>query len=170
MMAIDGRKLRRAGALFGLALAAAAPAAAQSARESTACRAVLAGTWLATIRTEAGAFGSRALVTLHADGSLVVIDSRQHQGVQGSSFSEQRGTYRCTGPRAARGVTLNFGFPPQETIARSDWTLVVDRAGALTGTIALAIHQGIEKADPLGGAGKRIGTFGFGAQRIAPAK
>lgn len=161
----------RIGAAAALALAVgAAPAAAQTAGESTACRAALAGTFLATIRNEAGAFASRALVTIHGDGTFAVVDSRQTQGVQGSSFSGQRGSYRCTGPRAARGVTLNFGFPPQETIARSDWTFAYDHpARSLAGTIALVIHAGIEKAEPFGPGGKPIGTFRFTAMRVVPA-
>jgi hypothetical protein len=106
-----------------LALAAAcgvSTAAAQGADRDVSCRGALAGTYLTTISGVKGDFASRSLVTIHGDGTLSAIDSRQHQGVQGSSFSAQQGAYRCAGASAARARTLNFGFPNQETIARSD--------------------------------------------------
>jgi hypothetical protein len=160
-------RLRIAATAALLLASAGAPAAAQ-APGAAACRAALAGTYLADIATEAGAFASRALVTLHADGTLDVVDSRQHQGVHGSSFSAQRGAWRCTGARAAAGVTLNFGFPPQESVARSDWTIARDPAGALRGTIALTIFPGVAGVDPWGAGGRRFGVFRFAAARVAP--
>lgn len=160
--------LGRAGALAGLVLlAAAAPAGAQ-APGAGACRAALAGTYLADIATEAGAFASRALVTLHADGTLDVVDSRQHQGVSGSSFSAQRGSWRCTGARSATGVTLNFGFPPQESVARSDWTIARAPSGTLGGTIALTVFPGVAGIDPFAAGGRRFGPFRFAAVPVTP--
>ncbi len=158
----------RAGAFAAFALAAAGAPAVAQAPGGTACRAALAGTYLADIGTEAGAFASRALVTLHADGSLDVVDSRQHQGVGGSSFSAQRGAWRCTGARSAAGVTLNFGFPPQESVARSDWTISRTPAGTLNGTIALTIHPGVANVDPFAAGGRNVGVFRFAAVRVSP--
>lgn len=156
-------------ALAALAVACAGTAAsAQAPGGAAACRAALAGTYLANIANEAGAFASRALVTLHADGTLDVVDSRQHQGVSGSSFSAQRGAWRCTGARTAAAVTLNFGFPPQESIARSDWSIARNPAGAITGTITLTIFTGVAGVDPFALGGRRFGVFRFGALRVAP--
>jgi hypothetical protein len=156
----------------GVALAAAlvsGVSGASAQAPGVACRATLAGTYFATIRTEAGAFASRALVTIHADGTLLIADSRQHQGLHGSSFSAQQGGYRCTGARTAQAVVLNFGFPPQEGIARSEWSLAYDPAnGVLRGTITLTIFVGVEGVDPFALGGKPMGVFAFGALRVAP--
>jgi len=145
-------------------------ASAETPAGGVACRGALAGTYLATIRTEAGAFASRALVTIHGDGTLIIADSRQHQGVHGSSFSAQQGGYRCAGPRAARASVLNFGFPPQESIARSDWSFTYDPATtAVSGTIALYIFSGVDGVDPYAAEGKRFGVFKFTSVRVMPA-
>ncbi len=165
----QARGLRRASALAAILLASAgASAAAQAQGGANPCRAALAGAYLADIATEAGAFASRALLTLHADGTLDVVDSRQHQGVSGSSFSAQRGAWRCTGARAAAGVTLNFGFPPQESIARSDWAIAREPAGTLRGTIGLTIFPGVAGVDPFAAGGRRFGVFRFAAVRVTP--
>jgi hypothetical protein len=158
----------RGGMALAAALVSGVPGAGAQA-PGVACRAALAGTYFATIRTEAGAFASRALLTIHADGTMLIADSRQHQGVHGSSFSAQQGGYRCTGARAAQGVVLNFGFPPQESIARSEWSFAYDPAnGVLRGTITLTIFVGVEGVDPFAIGGKRIGVFNFGAIRVEP--
>ena len=157
-----------AGVLSG-APALAPPAAAQQPADS--CRAALAGVWLTTIRAEAGGgFASRSLLTLNADGTMLATDSRQHSGVQGAGFSTQHGAWRCAGADAASAVTLNFGFPPRETIARSDWTL--SRQGeALAGRIVLRIAEGVESVDPFATAFLAVppvASFRFEAQRLAP--
>jgi hypothetical protein len=158
-------------AALALALVAIGMPAAAQAPPVAACTAALAGTYLADIRTEAGAFASRALVTLHADGTLAVVDSRQHQGVQGSSFSAQRGSWRCAGARAARGVTLNFGFPPQDGIARSDWVIARDAGrDTVSGTIAVHVFAGVAGVDPFGRGGRPLGAFRFTGARVAPMR
>ena len=163
-------RARRRATAWGAVLLACAGAftSAQAQGGANACRAALAGIYLADIATEAGAFASRALVTLRADGTIDVVDSRQHQGVHGSSFSAQRGAWRCTGARTAAGVTLNFGFPPQESIARSDWVIRLEPAGVLRGTIGLTIFYGVNRVDPFALGGRPFGVFRFGAVRVTP--
>ena len=156
---------------MALTLVCGAPGAgAEAPVGGVACRGALSGTYLATIHTEAGAFASRALVTIHGDGTLVIADSRQHQGVHGSGFSTQHGAYRCAGPRAAQATVLNFGFPPQVSIARSDWSIAHDLAtSSVSGTITLFIFSGVEGVDPFAAGGKRIGLFRFTSVRVALA-
>ncbi len=156
-------------ACIALALAAslgAAPAAAQEA----GCRSVLAGTYLTTILTGKGGYASRSIVTIHGDGTLSAVDSRQYHGVMGSAFSAQQGSYRCTGAAAASARTLNFGFPKRASIARSDWTISKDAAtGALSGTITLTVYPGVKGVDPFATkGGKRIDTFRFTAAPVGP--
>ena len=65
---------------------------------------------------------------------------------------------------------LNFGFPPQESVARSDWSFTYDPATtAVSGTITLTIFPGVEGVDPFGPSGKRLGVFNFTSVRVVPA-
>ena len=169
-MRISWRMIWR-GAAMAVAFVSGIPGtSAQAPVGGAACRNALAGTYLATIHTETGAFASRALVTIHGDGTLIIADSRQHQGVHGSSFSAQQGAFRCAGPRAAQASVLNFGFPPQESVARSDWSFTYDpKTTAVSGTITLYIFPGVEGVDPYAATGKRMGVFRFTSVRIVPA-
>ena len=142
---------------------------AQTVDNAVTCRGILTGTFLTTIRASTGAFASRSAVTLHGDGTQSAIDSRQHQGVQGTSFSAQQGAYRCTGSRTASATTLNFGFPRQETIARSDWSITYNtETKSIAGTITVFIYIGVEGVDPFGKDGKQIDMFRFTSVRVAP--
>lgn len=158
-----------------LALAVAGSLAAPAARAAgdTACRGAMTGTYLATVVKGANSFVARVLVTLHRDGTLSVIDSHQHRGVQGSSFSAQQGAYRCLDARTARARTLNFGFPEHASIARGDWTIVKERPnGFIVGDITVSIYPGVKGVDPFAAkGGKRIGTYRYiGVPLVPPAK
>ena len=144
---------------------AALPARAQT---TEPCRAMV-GTYLATIVNSAGDYASRALITLHADGNLAIVDSAQDEGLQGSSFSSQSGAWRCSTDASASARTLNFGFPPRTSIARSDWTLdqAHSKSGqALKGTIDLYIFPGVKGVDPFRADSKPVDKFYFAAQRV----
>lgn len=160
------------GAGVALALIGGLAAPPVQAAGGRACRAALIGTYLVTINDAKGAFASRAIVTFHGDGTLSVVDSRQDQGVQRSSFSAQQGAYRCTGRHRAVGRTLDFSFPANTSIARLDWR--VRRAGtrgSIAGTITLVIYAGVKGVDPFGPGGKHAGRFRFTAVRVvAPAR
>lgn len=152
-------------ATLAVCVFASPPVSAQDvAQANAACRAMV-GLWLTTIENGAGDFASRSLVTVTADGTLTAIDSAEDQGVQGSGFSAQPGVWRCTAAGQASGRTLNFGFSPRESIARSDWTLAIDGT-ALTGTIALHIFPGVKGVDPFRADSTAVDTFRFTAQRV----
>lgn len=162
-------------ATAGLAgsLAGAGPALAQAA--SNACRAALTGSYLATITDTKAAYQSRSLVTLHGDGTVSVVDSRQYRGENKLAFSAQQGAWRCTGPRSATARTLDFGFATKETIGRLDWAIDVagkdgGRNGEIRGTVTLRLFPGIEGIDPFGAGGDRVGSFRFSGSRIAPPR
>lgn len=168
-MTIGSIRRRLAGFMLslGLAMLAGIPATAQD----TACRAALTGTYLATIETESGTFASRALVTIHGDGTLSVVDSGQHRGSPQPSFSAQRGAYRCTGPASARARTLDFTFPDKAAIARLDWTVTRDpKSGAIAGVVALHLYEGIEGVDPFAHGAQRAGEFRYTSVRVAVPK
>ena len=161
--------LRLPAALAALAALAFVlqPALAQ-APTTVPCRAMV-GTYLATIVNSAGDYASRALITLHADGNFAIVDSAQDEGLQGSSFSTQSGAWRCSTDASAAATTLNFGFPPRTSIARSAWTLdqAHSKSGqALRGTIALHIFPGVKGVDPFRADSKPVDRFYFTAQRV----
>ncbi|MGE0155394.1 MAG: hypothetical protein AB7R90_22465 [Reyranellaceae bacterium] len=137
------------------------PAAAQT----PDCRA-LAGTYLATIVNGTGDYASRALITLFGDGNLHIVDSSQDVGLQGASFSTQSGAWACAAANQATAITLNFGFPPRGSVARSDWTLTHD-GKALAGTVALHIFPGVKDVDPFRADSKPVDTFRFTAIPVA---
>jgi hypothetical protein len=151
--------------LAALAMAAAPAAAAAQTQGKLHCAEAMVGTWLATISTVKGDYASRALVSLHMGGTLTIVDSAQHQGLQGSSFSAQQGEWSCVGPDAARGITMNFGFPERESIARSHWQFAA-RGKTLTGLVALHIFPGIKGVDPFRIDTKPVEQFEFTAQRV----
>jgi hypothetical protein len=149
---------------MALALGLAMTAAPAQAQDNAACSA-MTGLWLTTIENSANAFASRSLVTLHLDGTLTAVDSAEQKGVQGTGFTSQPGVWRCAGAGKASGRTINFGFAPRESIARSDWTL--SHSGqTLSGTIALHIFSGLKGVDPFTTDSKPVDTFRFTAQRV----
>ena len=150
--------------VLGLAAMLHAPQAL--AQDNAAC-AAMAGSWLATIENGSGAYASRAILTIHGDGTFSVVDSAQHQGVQGSAFSSQAGSWRCVAAGKASGRTLNFGFPPRESLARSDWTLSHD-GKSLSGAVALHIFAGVKDVDIARPDSKPVDTFRFTTQRVSP--
>ena len=155
-----------AGLAAGLSMGL--PPATAQAPTTVPCRAMV-GTYLATIVNSAGDYASRALITLHADGNLHIVDSAQDEGLQGSSFSTQSGAWRCSTDASASARTLNFGFPPRTSIARSDWTLdqAHSKSGqALKGTIDLYIFPGVKGVDPFRADSKPVDKFYFAAQRV----
>ena len=158
--------MRRTVSILTLALLAGVATVPAQAQDNAACAAMV-GVWLTTIGTSGGEYASRSLVTVNADGTLQAIDSAQNQGLQGSSFSSQPGVWRCTEAGKASARTLNFGFPPRDSIARSDWTLSLDGA-ALSGSIALHIFPGVKGVDPFRTDSKPVDTFRFTAQKVSP--
>lgn len=144
---------------------AAAPAMAQT-QGNVHCAEPMVGTWLATIQTMKGDYASRALISLHMGGTLTIVDSAQHQGLQGSSFSAQQGEWSCVGSDAAKGVTMNFGFPQRESIARTHWQFVA-KGKSLSGLVALYIFPGVKDVDPFRTDTKPVEQFEFTAHRVS---
>src|SRR5262245_52793584 len=92
--------------------------------------------YLITVTDAQGAFASRAVVTLHGDGTLSAIDSGQGGPV--FFFSSQLGAWKADRKGGAFGRTLDFDFPPQQSVARVDYTFTFSANGAhVVGTITL---------------------------------
>jgi len=118
------------------------------------------GTYLTTITdANTGAFASRSVITLHADHSMISIDSGQ--GGPGALFSSQMGAWTAV-PGGVIGRTLDFSFP-QAGIARVDYNFKTTK-DQTNGTITLTVF-GLND-DPLGSGGTVAGNFNFTGVRI----
>ena len=121
--------------------------------------------YLTTVKTSAGTFASRGVITLHADHTMSVIDSSQ--GGPTFFFSSQLGSWK---PAANGGVvakTIDFNFPPNAAVARLDYTISFSQdLNQVMGTITLTTFP--IQGDPLDGGGTVVGTFTFTGQLIKP--
>ena len=123
-------------------------------------------TYLITIKdATTGAFASRGVITLHGDRTLSAIDSAQ--GGPDFFFSSQLGAWEPDGGRRAVGRTLDFNFPPNNGVARLDYTFKFSpNSKQVTGTITLTIFPLQE--DPLNGEGIVAGEFTFDGTLVRP--
>ena len=121
-------------------------------------------TYLTTITdANTGAFASRSVITLHADHSMIAIDSGQ--GGPGAVFSSQMGTWTTVpAPGGVIGRTLDFSFP-NAGIARVDYVFKTTK-DQTNGTITLTAF-GLNE-DPQGSGGTVIGHFNFTGVRVEP--
>ena len=120
--------------------------------------------YLTTIKDAAGNFASRAVITLHGDHAMSVIDSRQegpafHFGSQLGSWKENK-----DGEIAAKTIDFNF---PSAGISRVDYTISFVHNGAqLKGAITVTNFP--LEGNPLHGGGTHIGNFTFLGDSIKP--
>src|SRR5512146_3408559 len=95
-----------AGALTLLvALAWSALAQSQGAAEPV----FSGGSYLTTITDTAGNFGSRSVITLHADHTLLAADSGQQGPI--FYFGSQLGGWKPAGKHQIAATAINFAYP-----------------------------------------------------------
>lgn len=130
----------------------------------------LAGTYLSSIVDSQGVLLSRAIITLHVDGTIQSIDSNQ-AGIPGqfNPFSENAGEWICNRPSSIVASAISFALSGSEgaepQLARNDFRAQVDsRTGDLTGHLELIFFP--LTADPYRDAGASAGVFRFTAQRL----
>ena len=122
-------------------------------------------TYLITIEDAQGAFASRGVLTLHGERTLSAIDSAQ--GGPTFFFSSQLGAWESDGRGGGVGRTLNFDFPPSQTMARLDYTFKFSANHTqVTGTITLTSFP--LQGDPLDGDGIVRGEFTFAGRLVTP--
>ncbi len=136
--------------------------------QDDSCMNALRGTYLLTIEDASGAFASRAIMSISADGAVLVADSRQRT----DRFGLQIGDLSCSGNASARSVTLDFGRTEadgEQDIARSDWVLSNDEQG-ISGKVDVVLYQPVESCDPIRDASACVadpqGTFSFSGSRL----
>lgn len=119
--------------------------------------------YLTTVKDSQGNFGSRGVITLHADHTMSVIDSGQ--GGPAFTFSSQLGSWGSDGKGGIVAKTIDFDFPSVD-VARLDYTIKLGSNGTITGTITLTVFP--LQGNPLDGGGTVVGTFTFTGQLIQP--
>ncbi|MDO9104339.1 MAG: hypothetical protein Q7U57_05190 [Methylovulum sp.] len=131
-------------ALAGLMAALILPTVpfnAAAADTGNACRALISGTYLATISNPDGSFASRAVLTFNSDGNLSSADSNQGGMAGGfNAFTTSLGSWHCEDRRTLHGTVINFSLPgvasAEGGIARSDYQASFNvRKQTIQGTI-----------------------------------
>ncbi len=150
--------------IFGL-LAAVGSATLPHAQE-TEDRLFSGGSYLTTIQDSAGNFASRSVITLHADQTLLAVDSAE-QGPN-DYFGSQLGTWKPVGNHRIAARTINFRYPRGTDpggVARSDYVIsfAPDRR-QVTGTITVTTFP--LETSPFDGEGTVLGTFTFVGELI----
>jgi hypothetical protein len=159
-------KFRLWGVIVLLALASSGPAPLHAEQAAADSRSDFRGaTYLITVKTTAGAFESRVVITLHGDRTLSAIDAVQ--GGPTFFFTSQLGAWDEDGKGGVVGRTLDFDFPPNADVARLDYTFTFnsDRT-TVAGTIRLTSFP--LQGDPLDGGGTAEGTFTFTGTLVNP--
>lgn len=123
--------------------------------------------YVTTIKDSTGKFASRGVITLHADHTMSVIDSGQ--GGPAFFFSSQLGSWKAKRNGEVLAKTIDFDFPPNQDVARLDYTLKFNQGGnQVTGTITLTTFPP-ETGNPLdGGGGTVVGTFTVVGELVKP--
>ena len=97
---------------------------------------------------------------------MSVVDSTEGGGA--ADFSDQQGTWKCTGRREITATTLDFGFP-DSGIARLDYVAAfagqAAKAQKLKGTIELNLFFN-PTADPFSDDADLVQKFTFTGQRV----
>ncbi|MCL5006465.1 MAG: hypothetical protein M1404_07995 [Acidobacteria bacterium] len=148
-----------------IALALSALARSQGAAEPV----FSGGSYLTTITDTEGNFGSRSVITLHADHTMLAVDS----GQQGPTFyfGSQLGDWKFVGKHQITGTTINFAYPlgPNgQGVVRTDYVINLspDRRH-VTGTETVTDFS-LQEQNPFGEGGIPVASAIFHGERIEP--
>ncbi len=148
------------------ALAAVSTSAGRSDPQDRAGQNFSGGSYLMTITDSEGRFASRAVITLHADGTASAIDSGQ--GGPTFTFTSQQGSWKSNGSHGIVARTINFSYTPGLSgVARTEYEirLAPDRR-SLTGTVTVTMFP-LETTDFDNALGT-LGPFPFVGHLITP--
>ena len=128
-----------------------------------------AGSYLTIIRDAGGYFASRSVITLHADHTMLAVDS----GEQGpaNNFGSQLGGWKPAGNHRILGRVIDFQYPLSPNgpgVVRADYVIHLSSGSRhMTGTITVTAFL-LQAENPFGDDGTPIGTFPFEGERIEP--
>jgi len=127
------------------------------------------GSYLATLRDAAGNFGSRSVITLHADHTMLAVDA----GEQGPIyyFGSQLGDWKPAGGHQIVGRTINFAYPQGPNgpgVVRTDYVInLLPGRRHVTGTVTVTAFP-LQEENPYGDGGIQIASVVFEGDRIEP--
>lgn len=152
---------------FSLLVALALPALTGS--QGAAEPVFSGGSFLTTITDTAGNFGSRSVITLHADHTMLAVDSGQQGPV--FYFGSQLGNWKPAGGRQIIGRTMNFAYPQGPNgpgVVRTDYFIKLspDRRH-MTGTVTVTDFP-LQEVNPYGEGGILVASANFEGERIEP--
>ena len=73
-------------------------------------------TYLTTATDSTGKFVARAVITLHADHTVAVVDS--NSGGPQSFFTSELGSWKPDAGSGVAATAIDFDFPPNQDVAR----------------------------------------------------
>ena len=127
------------------------------------------GCYLTIIKDAGGYFSSRSVITLHADHTMLAVDSAE----QGPTyyFSSQLGAWKPAGNHRITARLINFQYPIDPNgpgLARADYTIhLAPNRRHLNGTITVTAFP-LQDGNPLESGGTLVGTFTFEGELIQP--
>lgn len=127
------------------------------------------GSYLTTIKDAGGNLSSRSVITLHADHTMLAVDS----GQQGPTyyFSNQVGMWKPAGNHQIAARVIDFQFPLNlggPGMARADYVIsLAPGRRQMTGTITVRTFS-LQDGNPLHDEGILVGTFAFEGEWIRP--
>jgi len=124
----------------------------------------VSGSYLTTITDANTGSVSHAVITLHADHTVTVIDSGQEGGAF-PPFSNQQGTWATSSSDGVVARTINWRFPfATDGSARVDYKFTTVNTNQVSGTGTLTFFP--PDGNPLDGGGTLAATFNFTGTRV----
>lgn len=127
------------------------------------------GSYLTTIKDSAGNVASRSVITLHADHTMLAVDSGQNGPTY--FFGSQLGGWKPAGHHRIVGETIDFGYPQGPNgpgVVRTDYVINLSpNRRHVTGTITVTDFP-MDEENILGGSGIPVASVTFEGDRIEP--
>lgn len=127
------------------------------------------GSYLTTITDTAGNFGSRSVITLHADHTMLAVDSGQQGPI--FYFGSQLGDWRPAGGHQIVGRTINFAYPQGpngQGVVRTDYIINISPDRRHVKGRVTVIDFPLQEDNPYGDGGILVASAIFEGDRIEP--
>jgi len=121
------------------------------------------------IKDAQGYFASRSVITLHADHTMLAVDSAE-QG-PANYFGSQLGGWKLGSNHRILGRVIDFQYPLSPngpSVVRADYVInLAPGRRYVSGTITVTIFP-LQEGYPFGDGGILIGSFTFDGEGIEP--
>ena len=127
------------------------------------------GSYLTIIKDAQGYFASRSVITLHADHTMLAVDSAEQGPI--NYFGSQLGDWKPAANHRILGRVIDFQYPLSSngpSVVRADYAInLAPGRRSVTGTITVTVFP-LQEENPFGPGGILIGSFTFEGERIEP--